>query len=124
MFKELSFSCHYSKTCLKRPLKRTPKIGFQYRPSLNRGKKYWRMLQGEHYAILSTSIKLLFPIKTLVLSIFKWPLKTGFTVVPKSHELAYIFQLSIEMSCLPPDSKTRLPIHPLLQGDTWKIISK
>ena len=36
----------------------------------------------------------------------------------------YCFQLSIEMSCLPPDSKTRLPIHPLLQGDTWKIISK
>ena len=38
------------------------------------------MLQGEHSAILSISVKLQFPIKALVLSIFKWPLKTGFTV--------------------------------------------
>ena len=42
---------------------------------------YCRMLQGEHSAILSTSIKLPFSIKTLVLSIFKRPLKTGFTVL-------------------------------------------
>ena len=34
----------------------------------------------EHSAILSTFIKLSFVIKTLVLSIFEWPLKTGFTV--------------------------------------------
>ena len=38
------------------------------------------MLQGEHSAILSAFIKLSFSIKTFVLSIFKWPLKTGFTV--------------------------------------------
>ena len=31
-------------------------------------------------SILSTFIKLPFSIKTFVLSIFKWPLKTGFTV--------------------------------------------
>ena len=43
------------------------------------------MLQGEHSALLSTSIKLQFPIKTLVLSIFKWPLKTGFTVYPYNN---------------------------------------
>ena len=36
--------------------------------------------KGEHSAILSTFIKLSFSIKTLVLSIFEWPLKTGFTV--------------------------------------------
>ena len=34
----------------------------------------------EHSAILRTFIKLPFVIKTYVLSIFKWPLKTGFTV--------------------------------------------
>ena len=34
----------------------------------------------EHSAILSTFIKLLFVIKTFVLSIFEWLLKTGFTV--------------------------------------------
>ena len=38
------------------------------------------MLQREHFAILSTCIKLTFIFKTFVLSIFEWPLKTGFTV--------------------------------------------
>ena len=38
------------------------------------------MLQGEHSAILSTFIMLPFSIKTIILSIIKWPLKTGFTV--------------------------------------------
>ena len=81
----------YSKTCLKRPLKKKTKIGFQDRLSLNEGQKYCRMLpfagqkycrmlQGEHSAILLTFIKLPFDIKTFVLSIFEWPLKTGFTL--------------------------------------------
>ena len=39
------------------------------------------MPQGEHSAVLSTFIKLPFFIKTFVLSIFKWPLKTSFTVL-------------------------------------------
>ena len=38
------------------------------------------MLLGEHSAILSTFIKLPFVIKIFVLSIFKWRIKTGFTV--------------------------------------------
>ena len=38
------------------------------------------MLQGEHSAILLTFIKLAFVIKIFVLSIFKWPFYTGFTV--------------------------------------------
>ena len=40
------------------------------------------MLQGEHSALLSTFIKLPFVFKTFVLSMFEWPLKTGFTVLP------------------------------------------
>ena len=36
--------------------------------------------KGEHSAILSTVIKLPFVIKIFVLSIFEWPLYTGFTV--------------------------------------------
>ena len=71
----------YSKTCLKRPLKKKTKIGFQDRLSLNAGQKYCRMLHGEHSAILLTFIKLPFAIKTYVLSFFEWPLKTGFTVL-------------------------------------------
>ena len=56
----------YSKTCLKRHLIEVKSIA--------------ECSEGEHSAILSISIKLIFPIKALVLSIFKWPLKTGFTV--------------------------------------------
>ena len=70
----------YSKNCLQRPLKKNTKIGFQDRLSLDAGQKYCRMLQGKHSAILSTFIKLPFVIKICVLSIFEWPLKTGFTV--------------------------------------------
>ena len=43
---------------------------------------------GEHSAILLTFIKLPFVIKIFVLSIFEWPLKTGFTVVVHELELA------------------------------------
>ena len=53
----------YSKTCVKWPLSKRPKIGFQDQLSLNAGQKYCRMLQGEHYVILSTLIKLPFVIK-------------------------------------------------------------
>ena len=57
--------------------KRTQKIGFQDRLSLNAGQKYCRMFQGEHFAILSTFIKLPFSIKTFVLYFFEWPLKAA-----------------------------------------------
>ena len=55
----------YSKTCVKRPLSKRTKIGFQDQLSLNVGQKYCRMLQGEHSAILSTFIKLQLDIKVL-----------------------------------------------------------
>ena len=69
-----------SKICVKWPLSKRPKIGFQDQLSLNAGQKYCRMLQGEHSAILSTFVKLQFVIKIFVLSIFEWPFYTGFTV--------------------------------------------
>ena len=62
------------------PLKKKTKNSFQDRLSLNAGQKYCRILQGEHSAILSTFIKLPLAVKTFVLSIFEWALKTGFTV--------------------------------------------
>ena len=75
----------YSKTCVKWPLSKRPKIGFQDQLSLNAGQlnagqKYCRMLQGQHSAILSTFIKLPLVIEIFVLSIFEWPFYTGFTV--------------------------------------------
>ena len=58
-----------------------PKIGFQDQLLLNAGQKYCRMFQGEHSAILSTSIKLPIFIKIFVLSIFEWTCYSGFTVI-------------------------------------------
>ena len=65
----------YSKTCLKRSLKKKIKIGFRDILSLNAG----QMIPLEHSAILTTFIKLPSVIKAFVLSIFEWPLKTGFS---------------------------------------------
>ena len=78
----MSFSkeAMYSKTCVKRPLSKRQKIGFQDQISLNAGQKCCRMLQGEHSAILSTFIKLPFVIKIFVLSILEWIFYIGFTV--------------------------------------------
>ena len=59
----------------------TLKIVFQDHLSLDAGQKYSRMLRGEHSAILPTFIKLPFVSKIFVLTIFEWPLKTGFTVI-------------------------------------------
>ena len=75
------YCVQYSKTCVKRPLSKRPKIGFQDRLSPIAGYRYCRMLQGEHSAILLTFIKLPFAIKTFILSVFKWLLKTGATVL-------------------------------------------
>ena len=63
-------------------------MGFQGQSSLNAGQKNCRMLHGEHSAILSTFITLPFVIKILVLSIFEWPLKTGFTVLSNKHPVS------------------------------------
>ena len=59
----------YSKTCVKRQFSKRPKIGIQAYLSLIAGQKYCRMLQGKHFAILSTFIKLPFVIKIFVSSI-------------------------------------------------------
>ena len=77
----------YSKTCVKRPLSKRQKIGFQDWLSLNAGQKYCRMLPLEHSAILLTFIKLPFVTKTFVLSVFEWPFYTGFTVFTFSKQV-------------------------------------
>ena len=75
------------------------KIGFQYHLSLNAGQKNCRMLQGKHSAILSTFIKRPFSIKTFVLSIFEWLLKTGFTVSFYQLQLKIFRVLNISALC-------------------------
>ena len=76
-----TFYQNYDKTCLKRPLKKNTKNWFS-RPIIPQCRS--KVLQNallEHFAILSTFIKLPFVCKTFVLSIFEWLLKTGFTVL-------------------------------------------
>ena len=70
-----------SKSCLKRPLKRRPEMGLIDLMVALCQSKVLQNAPREHSAILSTFIKLPFVIKTFVLSIFEWPLKTGFTVL-------------------------------------------
>ena len=78
---EWSFYCTVKAAFNKGPLKKKTKIGFQDRLSLNAGQKYCRMLQGEHSAIHLIFINLPFVIKIFVLSVFEWPVYTGFTVL-------------------------------------------
>ena len=60
---------YYIKTCVKRPLSKRLKIGFQYQLSLAADQKDCRVLQGGYSAIFFTFIKLPIVIKIFVLSI-------------------------------------------------------
>ena len=69
----------YSKTCLKRPLKKKNKNLFKIDYCLMQSKVLQNALL-EHSAIFSIIIKLPSVFKTFVLSSFEWQLKTGFSV--------------------------------------------
>ena len=92
---------NYSKTCVKRPLSKRPKIGFQYQLSLIEGQKYCRMFQGEHFETLLTFIKLPFIIKIYVLSIFEWPIYTGFTVTILVKRDKYVVKQRLVLTLFP-----------------------
>ena len=101
--------CLYSKTRLKRPLTKGDQL------SLNAGQKYYRMLQGEHSAILLTFIELPFVIEIFVLSfligclihvLLYWQLFCGV------HWLAVRWDFS--------QLKRMGPLGPLL-GKLWSI---
>ena len=91
-----------SKTCVKLPLTKSPKIDFQNQLPLNSGQKYMycRRLRGEHSAILSTFIRLPFVIKIFVFSIFEWPFYTGFTVYQLDNSTASNILISLQKSFL------------------------
>ena len=82
----------YSKTCLKRPLSKRPKIAFQDKLLLNACQKYCKMLQGEHSAILLTFIKLPFVFKTFVLSILSGRLRQVFLII-RSQSLQEMYTI-------------------------------
>ena len=119
----------YSKTCLKWPLSKRPKMGFQDQLLLNAGQKYCRMLQREHSAILSTFIKLTFVIKFFDLSICEWPLKTGFTVYLKKviPNTSYILIRHLQDNFWGQFSAEFFPLSYLFHHDSvdnfWRVIS-
>ena len=72
---------NYSRTCLKRPLKKKTKIGFLDQVSLNAGQKYCRMLQERILQYFRPSLSYHLSLRPFVLSFSGWPLRTGFTVL-------------------------------------------
>ena len=95
----------YSKTCLKRPLKKKTKIGFQYQFLLNAGQKYCRMLPLEHSAILLTFIKLPFVNKNFVLSFLSGRLRQ--VLLYKAGKLLPIKSLVIVANIIDVDEGPR-----------------
>ena len=69
-----------SKTCVKRPLSKRPKMVFQTNYPLMQVKSIAECSKREHSAILSTFIKQPVFIKIFVLSIFVLPFYTCFTI--------------------------------------------
>ena len=82
------FHISYSKTCVKLPLSKRLKIGFQDQLSLNAGQMYCRMLQGEHSAIPLTFIMVPFVTKIFVLSIFEWLFYTKFNCIFRPNRIS------------------------------------
>ena len=72
----LYFGAINSKICLKQPLKKKTKIGFQDRLLLNAGKSIAECSMRAFYNTFDTSLS-----KTFALSIFEWLLKNGFTLL-------------------------------------------
>ena len=74
----------YSKTCLKQPLKKKTKNCFSRQIIAKCKSKVLQNAPREHFAILSTFIKVPFVFKTFILSFFEWSLKAGITVCAKA----------------------------------------
>ena len=79
---------HYSKACLKWPLSKRKKMGFMTNYRLMQVKRIARCSHWSILQILLTFIRLPFVIKIFVLSIFEWPLRTGFTVFTMPNGLS------------------------------------
>ena len=73
----------YTVTCLKGPLKSRPKYRFSRQIITLCKSKVLQNPPMQHFAVLSTCIKIPHGFETFVLSIFELRLKTGFNVVNK-----------------------------------------
>ena len=83
----VSVKCYihmYSKTCLKRSLKKKTKIGFQDRLSINAGQKYCRMLQGPLIKLPSKDLLLSYhlPLRALFCLFLSGRLRRFYCIIP------------------------------------------
>ena len=115
----------YSKACLKRPLSKRPKNGFQGQLLLYAGQKYYRMLQREHSAILSTFIKLP-DIKNLFCLFLSGCLRQVLLYVSRGHSwranrLGTKQFANIPLTCLPKAPKIKNQLNVKVLGRESKI---
>ena len=75
------YLCTYSNNCVKCPLSKISKIGFQDQLLLNAGQKYCRMLQGGILQYFRPSLSYHLLLSSLFFSVCEWLLYTGFTVL-------------------------------------------
>ena len=75
----------YSKTCVKRPLSKRPKIGIQDQLSLNACSK------GSILQSFRPSLNYHLSFKIFVLSILEWPFYIGLTVYHRSAKITLLF---------------------------------
>ena len=80
--------------------------------------KSCKLLQGEHSAILSIFIKQPFVIKIFVLSIFKRPFYTGYTIVPIAQQAGTQRHVFYVMLNLPHTHKTPYGFCEKQRGNT------
>ena len=82
------------------------------------------MLQGEHFAILSTCIKLPFVIK-IFFSIFEWSLMTGFTVEIKACEIiTFCYYLGGQTTIVTLNLHSHTMTHQQHHHDTITLIQR
>ena len=83
--KGIKFTLEYSETCLKWPLKKETKTGFQDQLWVNAGQSIAECSKRKLLQYFRPSLTYHFVIKIFVLSILKCPLKTGPTVFSFLH---------------------------------------
>ena len=118
----------YSKPCVTRPLSKRPKIGFQDHLSLSAGQSIAECPKGSILKYIRPSLSYHFVIKIFVLSIFKWPFYTDFTVCTLifyiSTSISFHKKPSSPLAMACHDIRYTLPFAPFLRRKMLKQSSE
>ena len=110
---------HNSKTCLKQPLSKRPKIDFRDQLSLNEGQKYCRMLQESGVAKMAWDV--MSGVTKTAWDVMSGVTKTAWDVLFGVANLCEMFGLGVKngMGCFVPGSFVRLPPPNCCLHLTW-----